>query len=107
MEVGYHRVQVRQSVRPEFDPHGPADLVFLEHGAENQMLSCLVAAVLAAQMWCPVAVSHFCSAVHRRPQEAKTAKGLMNIFLDTVRHISDVAKEEKHIDHKEWEDIWA
>jgi serine/threonine protein kinase len=23
MEVGYHRVQVRQSVRPELDPHGP------------------------------------------------------------------------------------
>ena len=24
MEVGYHRVQVRQSVRPELDPHGPS-----------------------------------------------------------------------------------
>ena len=86
----------------------PPDLTaFVTHGANTQILSCPAAAVLAAQMWCPVAVKHFCSAVHRRPQEAKTATGLMNIFLATVRHASDVAKDEGLIEHKEWEDIWA
>ena len=86
----------------------PPDLTaFVTHGANTQILSCPAAAVLAAQMWCPVAVKHFCSAVHRRPQDAKTAQGLMNIFLATVRHASDVAKDESLIEHKEWEDIWA
>ena len=86
----------------------PPDLsAFVMHGAKQQILRCPAAAVLAAQMWCPVAVRHSCSAVHHQLQAAKTAKGLMNIFLATVRHISDVAKDEKHIDHEELEDIWA
>ena len=33
----------------------------------------------------------------------------MNIFLDTVRHASDVAKNKGIIEHeyKEWKDIWT
>ena len=93
---------------PSLNYMEPLDLSsFVTHGANKQILSCPAAAVLAAQMWCPVAVKHFCSAVHRSPQEAKTATGLMNIFLATVRHASDVAKDKGLIEHKEWEDIWA
>jgi len=97
-----------RALGPSLNHTGPADLTaFLVHGAESQILNCPAAAVLAAQMWCPVAVRYFCSAVQRYPQEAKAAKGLMNIFLDTVRHASDVSKDERHIDHNELEDIWA
>ncbi len=87
---------------------GPPDLIeFLEHGAKTQILSCPAAAVLAAQMWCPVAVRHFCSAIQRLPQDAKTGKGLMNIFLATMCHATDVANDEGHLEHKELEDLWA
>ena len=58
-------------------------------------------------MWCPVAVRFFCSAVQRHPQEAKAAEGLMNIFIATLRHASDVSKDERHIEHKILEDIRA
>ena len=58
-------------------------------------------------MWCPVAVRHFCKAIRSRPQEAKTGKGLMNIFLDTVRHATLVDKDDRHRDHQELKAIWS
>ena len=93
---------------PSLTHMGPEDVSdFVVHGAESQILNFLAAAVLAAQMWCPVAVRFFCSAVQRHPQEAKAAEGLMNIFIATVRHASDVSKDERHIEHKILEDIRA
>ena len=79
----------------------------MKHGAAAQILSCPAAAVLAAHMGCPVAVRHFCSAWGIRQKDAKTGKGLMNMFIATVRHAIDVAEDEGHRDHKELEDIWA
>ena len=58
-------------------------------------------------MWCPVAVRHFCKAIRSRPQEAKTGKGLMNIFLDTVGHATLVDKDDRHRDHQELKAIWS
>ena len=93
---------------PSLIKMGPPDLIeFLVNGAESQILSCPAAAVLAAQMWCPVAVRHFCKAIRSRPQEAKTGKGLMNIFLDTVRHATLVDKDDRHRDHQELKAIWS
>ena len=46
-------------------------------------------------------------AIRSRPQEAKTGKGLMNIFLDTVRQATLVDKDDRHRDHQELKAIWS
>ena len=92
---------------PSLTHMGPPDLIaFVKHGLKSQILSCPAAAVLAAQMSCPVAIKYFCGGIGCGRQEAKTGQGLMSIFLETVRHAIRVATDEGHRDHKELKEIW-
>ena len=85
---------------------GPPDLIaFVKHGLKSQILSCPAAAVLAAQISCPVTIKHFCEGIGCGRQDAKTGKGLMNIFLETVRHAILVATDHGHRDHQGLKDI--
>ena len=68
------------------------------------MLKNLAAAALAAQMWCPIAVQHFCDAVASQAAKAKTADGLLSFFVDTARHVSDIRQDETHPLHQQLQD---
>ena len=87
---------------PSLNKMLPADLVAFTK--QKQILKNPAAAVLAAQMWCPIAVQHFCDAVASQAAKAKTADGLLSLFVDTVRHVSDIRQDETHPLHQQLQD---
>jgi len=74
----------------------PADAAFVDCGLVCNILKWPAAAVIAAQMWCPIALSHFCTAVNE--SNGSSICGLMTLFLNTLSHLSTLQErgEEQH-----------
>ena len=90
---------------PSLSEMYPVDLRAFEQ--QTQILQSPAAAVLAAQMWCPIAVQHFCQAVVSRAEEAKTPHGLFKIFVSSLQHVSNITQDVAHHQHRDMQDCWV
>ena len=75
----------------------PPDLTaFLDCGVQYRLLDHPAAAVIAAQMWCPIAVEHFCSLIYSPAKSRavcpvnKKGNQLMRAFCDTLQFLSEL-----------------